>query len=110
VVFYDYDELCPLTDCNFRRLPPARRHEEEMASEPWFLVGENDVFPEEFASFLALPPDLRQVFLKYHDDLLAPEFWQRTQDQIKAGVMTPILPYSEALRLRPDLTWGECRP
>ena len=24
VVFYDYDELCLLTDCCFRRLPPSR--------------------------------------------------------------------------------------
>jgi isocitrate dehydrogenase kinase/phosphatase len=109
VVFYDYDELCPLTDCNFRRLPQARRYEEEIASEPWFMVGENDVFPEEFASFLALPPDLRQVFLKYHDDLLTPEFWQQIQEQIRSGFMTPILPYSDAQRLRPDRSWGDCR-
>jgi len=106
VVFYDYDELCPLTDCNFRRLPQARRHEEEIASEPWFMVGENDVFPEEFASFLALPPDLRQVFLKYHGDLLTPEFWQQIQEQIRSGIMTPILPYTNSQRLRPHQAWG----
>jgi isocitrate dehydrogenase kinase/phosphatase len=101
VVFYDYDELCPLTDCNFRHLPQARRHEEEMASEPWYLVAENDVFPEEFASFLALPPDLRSIFMKYHGDLLTPEYWQGIQEQIRTGIMRPIPPYSEAQRLRP---------
>lgn len=100
VVFYDYDELCPLTECNFRRLPQSRGYEEEMASEPWFMVEENDVFPEEFVSFLALAPDLRQVFLKYHGDLLTPEFWQQAQDHIRAGIITPILPYAEAQRLR----------
>jgi isocitrate dehydrogenase kinase/phosphatase len=100
VVFYDYDELCPLTDCNFRSLPPARGHEEEMASEPWFMVAENDVFPEEFASFLALPPDLRQLFMKHHGDLLTPEFWRQMQDQIRSGTITPILPYAEAQKLR----------
>jgi isocitrate dehydrogenase kinase/phosphatase len=109
VVFYDYDELCPLTDCNFRRLPQARRYEDEIASEPWFMVDENDVFPEEFASFLALPSDLRQVFLQYHGDLLTPEFWQQIQAQIRSGWMSPILPYSDAQRLRPDRSWGECR-
>lgn len=108
VVFYDYDELCPLTDCNFRHLPQAHRHEEEMASEPWFLVDENDVFPEEFASFLALPPDLREIFLTYHGDLLRPEFWRRAQDQIRSGLMTPILPYAEAQRLRPNLASARC--
>lgn len=101
VVFYDYDELCPLTDCNFRWLPQARAYEDELSSEPWFMVAENDVFPEEFAAFLALGPDLRSIFLKHHGDLLTPEFWQQTQAQIRAGAITPILPYSEAQRLRP---------
>ncbi len=100
VVFYDYDELCPLTDCHFRKLPQSRGYEDEMSDEPWFMVGENDVFPEEFVSFLALPPDLRDIFLKYHGDLLTPEFWQQTQAQIRAGVLKPILPYYEAQRLR----------
>ncbi len=99
VVFYDYDELCPLTDCNFRRLPQARRYEDEMANEPWFMVDDNDVFPEEFVSFLALDPDMRQIFLKYHGDLLAPEFWKNTQEQIRSGIMMPILPYGPQKRL-----------
>lgn len=101
VVFYDYDELCPLTDCHFRRLPQAREHEEEMSAEPWFSVGDNDVFPEEFASFLALAPDHRQIFLHHHGDLLTPEFWRRVQEQIRSGIIAPILPYSDAQRLRP---------
>lgn len=101
VVFYDYDELCPLSDCNFRWLPQARAYEDELSDEPWFMVGENDVFPEEFGSFLALAPDLRAIFLKHHGDLLTPAFWQETQAQIRAGVIAPILPYSEAQRLRP---------
>ncbi|MBT8338516.1 MAG: bifunctional isocitrate dehydrogenase kinase/phosphatase, partial [Desulfatitalea sp.] len=74
--------------------------EEEMAAEPWFMVGENDVFPEEFAAFLALPPNLRRVFLDYHGDLLTAEYWKSKQDQVRAGVMQPILPYSRANRLR----------
>lgn len=99
VVFYDFDELCPLTDCRFRRMPQARGYEDEMAAEPWFAVADNDVFPEEFASFLALPPDLRQVFLQHHGNLLTPDFWQQTQETIRAGILTPILPYSDAERL-----------
>jgi isocitrate dehydrogenase kinase/phosphatase len=101
VVFYDYDELCALTDCNFRWLPQARGYDEEMAAEPWFTVAENDVFPEEFASFLALAPDLRQIFLQHHNDLLTPLFWQQVQEKIRSAVVTPILPYTEAQRLRP---------
>jgi isocitrate dehydrogenase kinase/phosphatase len=102
VVFYDYDELCPLTECNFRRLPQARRYEDVLSSEPWFMVGENDVFPEEFASFLGLAPDLRNIFLKHHGDLLDPAFWRQTQDQIRSGHWTHIRPYTAAQRLNPN--------
>jgi isocitrate dehydrogenase kinase/phosphatase len=101
VVFYDYDELCPLLECNFRKLPQARRYEDELNAEPWFAVGENDVFPEEFSAFLGLSPRLRQVFLNYHGDLLEPEFWLQTQAQIRADTWTHIRPYGRAQKLRP---------
>jgi isocitrate dehydrogenase kinase/phosphatase len=100
VVFYDYDELRPLTECNFRRLPQARRYDDDLDAEPWYMVGENDIFPEEFAAFLGLPPDLREVFMKHHGDLLAPEFWWRTQDQIRSGEWIHIRPYGDDQRLR----------
>ncbi len=52
VVFYDYDEIELVTDCNFRHIPEARTPEQEMASQPWYYVGPRDVFPEEFPGFL----------------------------------------------------------
>ena len=55
VVFYDYDELCFLTDCNFRDLPQATTYEEEISAEPWFSVRANDVFPKNFQIFSACP-------------------------------------------------------
>lgn len=100
VVFYDYDELCPLLECNFRKLPEARRYEDELSAEPWFTIGEHDVFPEEFSAFLGLPPKLRQVFLKYHGDLLKPDFWLQTQAQIRIGALTHIRPYGKSQKLR----------
>ncbi len=100
VVFYDYDEICPLLDCNFRKLPQSRGYDDELSEEPWFTVGENDVFPEEFSAFLGLSTDLRQVFLKYHGDLLQPDFWQRTQEQLRAGTWTHIRPYGHKQKLR----------
>ena len=63
VIFYDYDELCLLTDCVFRTLPQATTPDQEMAAEPWFYVGENDVFPEEFDAFMVPPGRLRNAFL-----------------------------------------------
>ena len=66
VVFYDYDEVCPLTDCNFRRIPPPRNDEEEMSGTPWYSVAENDVFPEEFRLFFSGNPQARAAFEAQH--------------------------------------------
>ncbi len=99
VVFYDYDELCPLLDCNFRKLPQSRQYEDELNAEPWFMVAENDVFPEELNAFLGLPEPLKRVFLKYHGDLLQPEFWRQAQADIRSGTWSHVRPYGESRRL-----------
>jgi len=99
LIFYDYDELCPLTECNFRALPQPTTFEEEMAAEPWFSVEDRDVFPEEFAPFLGLKGELLQVFLEEHGELLRPEFWQAMQARIRRGEILEILPYPEWRRL-----------
>lgn len=100
VVFYDYDELCPLTSCNFRKLPTASAFEDEMASEPWFYVDENDVFPEEFRKFLGLPDHLRDVFCGHHEDLFEVNFWQRAQLAIQAGKLPHIYPYARSRKVK----------
>jgi isocitrate dehydrogenase kinase/phosphatase len=69
-VFYDYDEIEYLTDCNFRDIPQARNEEDEMASEPWYPIGKHDVFPEQFGTFLLGNPKIRKYFMKHHADLL----------------------------------------
>ena len=100
VVFYDYDELCLLTSCHFRKLPPAHGYEDEMASEPWFYVGENDVFPEEFKNFLGLRAPLDDVFCKHHNDLFDVDFWKQAQQMIQAGELPHIYPYAQDCRLK----------
>lgn len=100
VVFYDYDELCPLTLCNFRKIPVPRNEMDEMASEPWYFVDENDVFPEEFKFFLGLPDDLRQVFLAAHGDLFEVNFWHKTRKRILAGELIHITPYASINRFQ----------
>jgi isocitrate dehydrogenase kinase/phosphatase len=98
VVFYDYDEVQYLTDCHFRAIPAPRTPEDEMASEPWYNVGPNDVFPEEFASFLLGKPELKKSFMKYHADLLDYQFWQSKQEEIHAGKLDDVFPYPPQLR------------
>jgi isocitrate dehydrogenase kinase/phosphatase len=99
VVFYDYDELCPLMGCNFRKIPPARFEEDELADEPWYLVGPNDVFPEEMARFLGLSPELFKILMQHHADLFGVAFWLKAQDAIRAGEIIHILPYPQNKRL-----------
>jgi isocitrate dehydrogenase kinase/phosphatase len=99
VVFYDYDELCLLSECNFRSLPPPRTHEEEISAEPWFAVRDNDIFPEEFEHFLGLQGNLREIFLAHHADLFDPHFWQQHQARLNAGEVMHIFPYHQSKRL-----------
>jgi isocitrate dehydrogenase kinase/phosphatase len=100
LIFYDYDELCLLTDCNFRTLPQPRTDLEEVASEPWFYVGERDIFPEEFRSFLGLRKSLLHTFLAHHEELLRVDFWHRMQDLHLRGEVVDIFPYRTSRRLR----------
>ena len=98
VVFYDYDELCPLTSCNFKKMPLASRYEDELSSEPWFYVDDNDVFPEEFRKFLGLSEPLREVFMQQHADIFEIEFWRRAQEAINAGKLPHIYPYERSVQ------------
>jgi len=97
-VFYDYDEICYLSECNFREIPEALYPEDEMASEPWYSIGVDDVFPEQFATFLFADNRVRQVFLKYHRDLLDPAFWIQKQENIKDGIYEDVFPYPKKIR------------
>ncbi|MGA1067599.1 MAG: bifunctional isocitrate dehydrogenase kinase/phosphatase [Burkholderiaceae bacterium] len=99
VVFYDYDEIEYITDCNFRRVPEPRNEEEEMSGEVWYTVGPKDVFPETFGPFLLGNPMVRQEFLRHHQDLLDASFWQEHQSRIRAGHVHDVFPYEASSRL-----------
>jgi isocitrate dehydrogenase kinase/phosphatase len=93
VICYDYDELCLLSECRFRRIPAPTSIEEEFAAEPWFHVGEHDVFPEEFQAFLAPPGAVREAFLAAHGNLLDVEFWTGVQERLARGDVVDVFPY-----------------
>jgi isocitrate dehydrogenase kinase/phosphatase len=100
VICYDYDELCLLSECRFRRIPQPATYEDELSAEPWFSVGENDVFPEEFHAFLVPPGALRDAFLEAHGDLLDVAFWHRVQERLGAGEVVDVFPYRRSELLR----------
>ena len=100
VICYDYDELCLLSECRFRRIPLPASLEEEFAAEPWFHVGEDDVFPEEFNAFLVPSGRLREAFLAAHRDLLDVSFWQDVQRRLAKGEVVDVFPYRREARLQ----------
>jgi len=101
VIFYDYDELALLTEMNFRALPSASSHEDEMSAEPFFSVDERDVFPEQWLPFLVPPGPPRAAFLDAHSDLLTPAFWRGMQRRQERGEIMDFYPYPQHRRLRP---------
>jgi isocitrate dehydrogenase kinase/phosphatase len=98
VVFYDYDELCLLTDVEFRELPKLVE-EEGGGGEPAFYVGPRDVFPEEFIHFFGFPRSQRELFVRVHKDLLEPAWWNRMKERHVRGEILDVFPYKAARRL-----------
>jgi isocitrate dehydrogenase kinase/phosphatase len=98
VVFYDYDEIEYISDCNFRDIPAPRNEEDEMSAEPWYSVAKNDVFPEQFGVFLLGNPKVRQYFMKHHADLLTAEYWRQRKLRIQEGQIEDVFPYPQEIR------------
>lgn len=103
VVFYDYDEICHLTECHFRKIPLPRNEQEEMASTPWYEVREFDVFPEEFRLFFSGNPKAKQAFDNLHGDLYEVETWQNMQNQLVQGQVVDVFPYRQRKRFTRQL-------
>lgn len=94
VIFYDYDELCLVTECNFRDLPAPRDEEDEVRAEPWFYVGPNDVFPAQWLDFLGLRNELREEFLQHHAEILTADYWRGLKRSHEAEQHLEVLPYT----------------
>lgn len=100
-IFYDYDELCLVEQCRFRKLPEAREGEETRPIEDWLSVGENDVFPEQFPRFLGVPARLREALLRAHPEIFDAIWWQALQQRFLCGEHVDVPPYPASARL-PD--------
>ncbi|WP_280548673.1 bifunctional isocitrate dehydrogenase kinase/phosphatase [Halomonas sp. 11-S5] len=102
VVFYDYDEVCYLTECNFRHIPEPLYPEQELADEPWYSVGPNDIFPEEFGPFLFANVRLRKLFYQLHPELFDADYWKGLQQAILDGRVIDVYPYRNKQRFAGD--------
>jgi isocitrate dehydrogenase kinase/phosphatase len=99
-IFYDYDELCRVEDCRFRRLPAAREEDETRPLEDWLSVRDNDVFPEQFVHFLGLPPALRDALLAEHPEIFDADWWEALRARFVRGEPDDVPPYPAVARLR----------
>jgi isocitrate dehydrogenase kinase/phosphatase len=99
VIFYDYDELCLVTECHFRELPAARDDDEDMYHGAWYYVGDADVFPEQFTEFLGLPRRFREVLIARHGEIFTVSWWHEVQTRLNSGSFFDISPYREEVRL-----------
>lgn len=102
VIFYDYDEIIPINECNFRKIPPPRFPEDEMSSTPWYSVAPNDIFPEEFEEFLITHPGHKELLRKHHSDLFDYQYWKSIQQSVKDGEFPEIVPYARNIRFRSE--------
>lgn len=93
VIFYDYDELCAVTDCRFRDVPQSKFEEDDLRAEAWFHVNDNDMFPETFMQFLGFDPELKEVFMQVHGEVMTAEWWRGIQQRLLEGEVLEVLPY-----------------
>lgn len=93
-IFYDYDEIVLLTRCKFRNKPKAETFEQIYAARPWYEIGPDDVFPEEFKWFMIGREDIREAFDRVHGDLYTAEWWYKMQKKIRNGDFLHTFPYS----------------
>jgi isocitrate dehydrogenase kinase/phosphatase len=100
VVFYDYDEICYITECNFRRIPPPRDFDDVMSDQPWYSVAEHDVFPESFGPFFFAYEDDMKIFRKNHADLMDPAWWNQVKQNILSGNQADVFPYNKKRRFK----------
>ena len=92
-MFYDYDEICHMNEIRVRAIPKAQTEEQELSSEPWFHVGEDDFFPEQFEHFVINHPKVREKFLEHHPELLDPRYWKQVQKDIQEHKRHDVFPY-----------------
>ena len=92
-IFYDYDELCLVSECRFRELP-----EDDDRGES-FYVGPFDVFPEQFPRFLGMDAAQRAALLEAHADIFSVRWWRELQERLARGLVADLPPYPPQVRV-----------
>jgi isocitrate dehydrogenase kinase/phosphatase len=101
VVLFDYDDVIPLEDAQFRHKPnPKTEYEEMNPEEDWIIAEPTDFFLDEIDTFVGIPQPLRGVFNSAHKDLFTKEFWDTIKKRVGEGEIIDIIPYDREKRFR----------
>lgn len=91
VIFYDYDEICPMADRTFREIPKS--------DDPYALdtlsVSPVDVFPEQFEHFIVGKKHLKTILKELHPELMQPDYWKKVQADAVSGKVQHFTPYAK---------------
>jgi isocitrate dehydrogenase kinase/phosphatase len=94
VIFYDYDEICYMSERQFRSLP---KNNDPFAIDT-LSVGPTDVFPEQFEHFIVGKKVFKDILKELHGDLMTTDYWLETQRIAGQGIIQNFTPYPEQFR------------
>ena len=102
VICYDYDELCLLSECRFRRIPPPTIDRGGVRGRAVVLTWVSTTsFPRSSRPFSVPPGELRDAFLEAHGDLLRRRVLDgRRSERLGAGEVVDVFPYPRDRRLK----------
>ncbi|MBT0585478.1 bifunctional isocitrate dehydrogenase kinase/phosphatase [Alteromonas oceanisediminis] len=96
VIFYDYDEICLMSERQFRALPTS----DDPFAIDTLSVGPNDVFPEQFEHFIVGKKVFKELLKALHGDLMTPAYWRKVQAMTKTGTIQDFTPYPASHRFQ----------
>ncbi len=101
MVLFDYDDVMPLENAQFKAKPgPMNEFEEVNPEEEWVVAEPTDFFLDEIDSFVGIPSPLRGIFNAEHKDLFTVQFWQNIKKRVSEGEIIDIIPYDRSKRFR----------
>ena len=98
VVFYDYDEIEYLTDCNFRKVPAPRNEEDEMSGEVWYRSARRTSSPRPSRPSCSATRRCARSSWRTTPTCSTPAFWQGHKERILAGHVHDVFPYEAQKR------------
>ena len=101
VVLYDYDDIIPLENSNFKLKPvPKNDYEENSLEEDWIIADQNDFFLDEVDRYIGIPEALKGIFNSVHSDLFTVKYWQDIKSKVTNGEVMDIIPYDRTKRFK----------